>query len=445
MELDESFLKDIGMKKGQIQILIHKRNELLHRQDNAQQAKNSSSRTPDRREAQTDAVTASNAPAPSTARGGSSGATGTTSGATGTTSGANTAPPTSGKMQRSKKSQLQSSGEVLELRNCRPFRSQDADFRYVKDTVLAPESGVNDLIIPCHEYKSFAIAAELNKDQLQSKFASEVIRFASACMNIRTNGTIHFGVMDRVEDKGWKHGQIVGIKVRQREDYVDALDLYIEKCFCDNLQETARKCIHPPVFVEVISKDSQEQRFVVEVDIEPTATLVKKSCFEVYLPKYNESSRRVTLTKEPALFQRVGAKSEPVQRNRLTAFIQAVPDRDAQRETAELSSTQAHTEIPQDLGRKLSILLNDGKSYMDDSLRYILVTNRCEQDNLNYINFLMHLNIFCVFDFDEHSSVSGLYSKYKEHHEASSYFLQDFFNEIKTDTRPSQKLFDQTS
>uniref|UniRef100_H0Z2X7 SAM domain-containing protein n=1 Tax=Taeniopygia guttata TaxID=59729 RepID=H0Z2X7_TAEGU len=361
MELDESFLKDIGMKKGQIQILIHKRNELLRLQDNAQQAEDSSSKKPNRTDAQKGPARDSNAPAQGTASGSSSGAVGTTSSE-------NTAPTSGKKQKRNKTSQLQSADEVLDIRNCRPFRSQDTDFRYVKDTVLAPESGVSDLIIPCHEYKSCNTAAELNKHQLQSKFASEVI-----------------------------------------------------------------------------SKDSQEQRFVVEVDIEPTFSLVKNNCFEVYLPKYNEDSQKVTLTKEPALYQRLGAKSESVQRNKLTAFIQATPDRDAQRERAELSSTQESTEIAQDLGRKLSILLNDGKTYMDDSLRYILVTNRCEQDNLNYINFLMHLNIFCVFDFDEHSNVSGLYSKYKEHHETSSYFLQDFFKEIKTDNSPSQKLFDQTS
>ncbi|KFQ98722.1 Sterile alpha motif domain-containing protein 9-like, partial [Nipponia nippon] len=309
------------------------------------------------------------------------------------------------------------------------------------------ESGVNGLITPCHEYKSFDIAAQLNKTQLQSKFACEVIRFASACMNIRTNGTIHFGIMDSVEDKGWKHGQIVGIKVKEREYYVDALD-YIERCFSENVQEIARKCIHPPVFVEVISKDAQEQRFVVEVDIEPTSSLVKNRFFEVYLPKYNEGSQKVTLTKDRALYQRLGAKSEPIKHNDLATFIHGLQDRDAQREKAELSSAEVQTEVSQNLGRKLSILLNDGKSYMDDSLRYILVTNRCEKDDLNYINFLMHLNIFCVFDFDEDSNVSGLYSKYKEHHATRSYLLQDFSNESKISNPPSQKplyLFDQTS
>ncbi|XP_071620011.1 sterile alpha motif domain-containing protein 9-like [Heliangelus exortis] len=438
MELDESFLKGIGMKAGQIHMLIRKRNEL--RQLSAQQAKNSSSKTSDRTDAQTDPERPRNASAQKTSSGGSCGPEDKTDG--------DNAGSASGKKQRrSNKSQAKSTDEALELSNCRPFRSQNADFKYVKDRVLPPESGVSDLITPCHEYKYFAIAAELNKSQLQSKFASEVIRFASACMNIRTNGTIHFGVMDSIGDKAWKHGQIIGIKVKERELYVDALD-YIEKCFSENLQEIARKCIHPPVFVEVISRDSQEQRFVVEVDIEPTHSLVKNELFEVCLPKYKEESQKVILTKDRVLYQRLGAKSEPVKDNEKTTFIKGLQDRDAHREKAELSSAEVHAEIPQNLGRKLSVLLNDGKSYMDDSLRYILVTNRCEKHNLNNVNFLMHLNIFCAFDFDEDSNVSGLYSKFKEHHATRSYFLQDFSNESKTAIPTPQKhlcLFDQTS
>ncbi|KAM6245346.1 sterile alpha motif domain-containing protein 9-like [Porphyrio hochstetteri] len=438
MELDETFLKGIGMKGGQIHILLRKRKELLPLQGNAQQAKRSSSKTPDRAESQTDPARPRNTPAPQ--------ASGESCGPADKTSSNNTASASGKREKRSKNSQCDSTDEALQLSNYRPFRSQNTDFKYVKDRVLAPESGVNGLITPCHEFKSFATAAELNKNQLQSKFACEVIRFASACMNIRTNGTIHFGVMDSVEDKGWQHGQIVGIKVKNRDYFVDALD-YIEKCFCKTVQEVARKCIHPPVFVEVISKDSQEQRFVVEVDIEPTSNLVKKKYFEVSLPRYNETSQKVTLT-DQALYQRLGAKSERVVVNNIATFIQGLEDRDAQRESAELSSTQVHTEVSQNLGRKLAILLNDGKSCMNDSLRYILVTNRCEKHNLNSISFLMHLNIFCVFDFDEHSNVSGLCSKYKEHHTTRVYLLQDFSTESKTGNPSSQKhlsLFDQTS
>ncbi|XP_064006621.1 sterile alpha motif domain-containing protein 9-like isoform X2 [Pogoniulus pusillus] len=537
MEVDEAFLKGIGMKGGQIHMLIRKRNELRQLHLHTQQAKRSGSTTSDMANTQT-TLAAHKAPArpsststsdtantqttlaahkaptrPSSASTSDTANTQTTLAAhkaptrpssASTSDTANTQTPpnaytaparpsctsttsdtasaqtdpgrcrntsalntstgdscdpadksseddtiskSSRKQRRSKSSQVKSTDETLQLSNFRPFGSQDSDFKYVKDTVLAPETGVNDLITPCHEYKSFAIAAELNKSQLQSKFASEVIRFASACMNIRTNGTIHFGVMDSVEDKGWTHGQIIGVRVREREHYVDALD-YIERCFSEDVQEIARKCIHPPVFVEVISRDSVEQRFVVEVDIEPTSSLVKNSIFfEVRLPK-SEDSQKVTLTKDRALYQRLGAKSERVEHNRLATFIKDLKERDAQREKAERSRAQAHTEIPPNLGRKLAILLNDGKSYMDDSLWYILVANRCEKDNLNCINFLMHLNIFCVFDFDEDSNVSGLYSKYKEHHATRSYFLQDFCNESKTGNPPHQKhlsLFDQTS
>ncbi|XP_051490980.1 sterile alpha motif domain-containing protein 9-like [Apus apus] len=438
LELDESFLKGIGMKGAQIHMLIRKIKDLQQQQQKAQQGKPSSSKASGRADAQTDVLRPRKASAQKTSSGDSSGPADKTN--------KDNTASASGKRQSSN-SQLKSTDETIELSNHRPFRSQNTDFKYVKGRVLAPESGVNDLITPCHEYKSFATAAELTRERLQSKFACEVLRFASACMNIRTNGTIHFGIMDSVEDKGWKHGEIVGIKVKEREHYADALD-YIEKCFPEEVQEIARRCIHPPVFVEVISKDTQEQRFVVEVDIEPTSSLVNNQLFEVRLPKYNEDNQKVNRTKDPVLYQRLGTKSEPVKPKDLTTFIRGLRDRDAQRENAELSSAQVHTEIPENLGRKLSILLNDGKSYMDDSLWYILVTNRCEKDNLNCINFLMHLNIFCVFDFDEDSYVSGLYSKYKELHATRSYFLQDFSNEGKTGNPCAQKhlcLFDQAS
>ncbi|XP_069728548.1 sterile alpha motif domain-containing protein 9-like [Phaenicophaeus curvirostris] len=430
-ELDESFLRKMGMKGGQIHILIRKRTELLQLPQNAQQAKPPSSKTSNKTATQTDSVRPKTTPAQKSPSGDSSRAADKTSRE-------NTAPAPGKRQRRSNNSPPKNTEEGLQLSNCRPFRSQNTHFKYVKDKVLSPETGVNGLIAPCHEYKSFAIAAELNKNQLQSKFACEVIRFASACMNIRTNGTIHFGVMDSVEEGGWTHGQIIGIKVNEREHYVDALDDYIKKCFSKSVQEVARKCIHPPVFVEVIPKE-QEQRFVVEVDIEPTSDLVKSKFFEVLLPKYHEGSKKVILTKERTLYQRLGAKSEPVEHNDLATFIQGLSERDAQREKAELSSAQVHTEVPQNLGRKLSILLNDGKNYMDTSLRYILVTNRCETRDLNYINFLMHLNIFCVFDFDEDSSVSGLYSRYREHHATRPFFLQDFSNESKISNSVSQK------
>uniref|UniRef100_A0A7M4DZZ6 SAM domain-containing protein n=1 Tax=Crocodylus porosus TaxID=8502 RepID=A0A7M4DZZ6_CROPO len=380
-ELDEVFLKSIGMKGGQIHILTRKRNELLEHFHK------------------------------------------------------NTGTNNAGKKKGKKKIEA-----TLD-------RAGDINFKYVKNNVLGPETGITDLVTPCHEYKSLAIAAELDRQRLQVKLANEIIRFASACMNVRTNGTIHFGVMDRNEDKGWKHGQIVGVKVRDRDAYVDALD-YIERCFDKAEQEAARHCIHPPIFVEVIQKDSQEQTFVVEVDIEPSSSIANGRVFQVCLPRFNQDSNKVIIEKHPVFYQRVGANSEPVKTEELLPFIKGLQERDARREKAESSSREDHDGISQDLGRKLSILLTDGKNYINDSLWYILVTNRCKKEDLKHVNFLTRMNIFCVFDFDEDSNVSGLYAQFKEYHATSSHFLHDYSNENKMTTTQFQKhlcLFDHTS
>ncbi|XP_032661513.1 sterile alpha motif domain-containing protein 9-like [Chelonoidis abingdonii] len=485
-ELDEPFLKSMGMKGGQIHIITRKRNELLeHLQKNAgvdsAQANNPSikasevlgsdittnddkTRVKNRNSALFMKANAATEKTDSDLKALSikqpesfhvtsyqKGSAEThNSGAVEETGKEHTEKTMSTFCRRgSRKSRSlhENTVESLTLSKFRQFKNEDINFKYVKNRILAPETGVIDLITPCHEYKSFTTAAKLDRQRLQAKFAYEVIRYASACMNVRTNGTIHFGVMDSVEDKGWKHGQIAGIPVRDRDIYVDALD-YIEKCFEPSQQEAARNCIHPPIFTEVIQKDSQEQYFVVEVDIEPSSSTVKGKIFQVRLPRFNEQSNKVNLDKMSVLYQRVGTKSEPVKNEELVAFIQGLQEKDVRREKAESSSSEDPMEISENLGRKLSVLFTDGKNYMNDSLLYILVTNRCGKEDLKSVKFLMRMNIFCVFDFDEDSSVSGLYAKYKEHHETRSHFLQNYANENKMSTTEFQKhlgLFDHTS
>uniref|UniRef100_A0A8C3XNY6 Sterile alpha motif domain-containing protein 9-like n=1 Tax=Chelydra serpentina TaxID=8475 RepID=A0A8C3XNY6_CHESE len=424
-ELDEPFLKSMGMKGGQIHMITRKRNELLERLH---------------KNAGADSAQADN---PSIKASEVLGSDITTNDDKKRVKNRNSAVRGS----RKSHSLHENTVESLTLSKFRQFKNEDINFKYVKNRILAPETGVIDLITPCHEYKSFTTAAKLDRQRLQAKFAYEVIRYASACMNVRTNGTIHFGVMDSVEDKGWKHGQIAGIPVRDRDIYVDALD-YIEKCFEPSEQDAARNCIHPPIFTEVIQKDSQEQYFVVEVDIEPSSNTVKGKIFQVRLPRFNEHSNKVIFDKSPVLYQRVGTKSEPVKNEELVAFIQGLQEKDVRREKAESSSNEDPLEISQNLGRKLSVLFTDGKNYMNDSLLYILVTNSCGKEDLKSVNFLMHMNIFCVFDFDEDSNVSGVYAKYKEHHETRSHFLQNYSNESKMSTTEFQKhlgLFDHTS
>eukprot|EP00079_Xenopus_tropicalis_P013925 XP_002943568.3 PREDICTED: sterile alpha motif domain-containing protein 9-like [Xenopus tropicalis] len=305
----------------------------------------------------------------------------------------------------------------------RPFDKEVGNFKYVKNNVLSPETGAIDLIQPCHEYKSFSTAAKLDRLRIGTKFAYEVLRFGCACLNTRTNGTIHFGIMDSKEDKSYQHGQIVGIPVHDKDWFVDALDC-MEKAFAQNDKAVARDCIRPPKFIEVIERDGEEQRFVVEVDIVPDFHLVKGKAFQVGLPKFNEKSNKVSHEKK-AMYRRVGAKSEPVLDDDMVPFIQGLQNVDLKRQRAE---SRANHDImaPGDLGTKISALLTDGKRYLDDSLRYILVTNGCGENHLTHTSFLVRMRILCVFDFDPDSDSSGLCSIYKKHHATNIHSLKGF-------------------
>ncbi|XP_008112638.2 sterile alpha motif domain-containing protein 9-like [Anolis carolinensis] len=448
--LDDKFLKGMGMKQGQIHILIQKRDKLLqgnigyqdkiggvtaldHNKTHSESKypKESDSSTEEKKGNQEENKhkPASDLKPASLPRG-------------------SLKPQCSNEKNTTHSSDTHSEMEStvnisvpldpVRLSPFRPFKSTDINFKYVKNSVFAPETGSHDLIIPCHEYKSFDTAAMLDRPRLQVKFAREVIKFASACLNIRTNGTIHFGVMDRDKEKNRTHGQIIGIPIRETEMYVDALD-YIEKCFESSVHATARQCIHPPVFIEVISTDSHEQFFVVEVDIEPLFDIVKGKLFQVRIPDFIEKSNKINFERDKIAFQRVGSKSEPVKNDNLIKFIQDLQERDHWRKKAETFNHKNQTDSPQNLGRKLSVLLTDGKSCLDSSVWYILVANKCGEEDIKSIDFLRHINIFCVFDFDEDSSISGLYFKYKKYHATTSHFLKDYSNDNKMSTNDFSK------
>ncbi|XP_075207627.1 sterile alpha motif domain-containing protein 9-like [Anomaloglossus baeobatrachus] len=334
----------------------------------------------------------------------------------------------------------------LSTANFRPFNKDIGNFKYVKGQVLPPESGVEDLITPCHEYKSLITASKLDRTRLQAKFASEVIRFACACMNVRTNGTIHFGVLDSKEDKRCTHGQIMGITVKEQDVYVDALD-YIERCFNKGEHDAVRACIRTPKFIAVVDKECKDQRFVVEVDVVPDSGSVKGRAFQASLPKFNEKSNKAILDKK-TYYRRIGAKSVPVPEGDIdmVQFIQGLQEVDARREKAECIPL-CETTTTENITKKID-LLTGGKEYMDDTIWYILVTNKWEPSSLANINFLTRLKIFCVFDFDADSDESGLCSTYKGHHATNIHSLTDYANDSRmspSELRKSLGLFDQTS
>ncbi|KAM6913376.1 sterile alpha motif domain-containing protein 9-like [Lycodopsis pacificus] len=267
-------------------------------------------------------------------------------------------------------------------------------------------------------------------------------------MNIRSNGTIHFGVMDSKDDEGYVHGEIIGIPVQEKDIYVDALD-YIEKSFSSD-REDVRRCVRPPRFIEVVdlqSTESTEKRYVVEVDIVPSISIVKNKVYKVCLPNFKESSNKVLFEKETIL-RRVGSKTEPVIEKDISDFYEHVKDRDAQREEAEKNLFLSAPGQCPDLGRKLKMLMTCGKKRIEKDKWFILVTNKFNPDDLCNIEWLLNMRMFCVFDFDPDSKKSGLCRKYLQRHAANMHSLQSYkkSDDMSTTEFTSHlHLFEQTS
>ncbi|XP_075128130.1 sterile alpha motif domain-containing protein 9-like, partial [Leptodactylus fuscus] len=436
-KINDVFLKGLGMKQGQIQLLIAERNELV-KKHKVSQPKPGNSTNPSTLPLQDDEGHQVSPGLRATSPAEASGTTGQQE-----ESRPNTEEEHLTERETLSSGNTQSNQDLISHTDAkfRPFGEDVGNFKYVKGHVLPPECGVEDLITPCHEYKSLTTACQLDRTRLQAKFASEVIRFASACMNVRTNGTIHFGVIDKKEGKQW---QIMGIPVKDQEWYVDALD-YIEKCFHIE-HEAARNCIRTPKFIKVVTNDCEDQLFVVEVDVVSDSHFVKERAFQASLPKFNEKSNKVSYEKK-TYYRRIGAKTEPVSDEDVVRFMQKLKNLDEARVKAELKST-CDRPMTEDLGRKVSVLLTDGKKSISNSLRYILVTNQCAQNQLKNLNFLMRMNILCVFDFDPNSDNNGLCSIYKEHHAINNHSLKSYSNEGKVSTGDLKKnlsLFNQTS
>uniref|UniRef100_UPI00398F07B1 sterile alpha motif domain-containing protein 9-like n=1 Tax=Pristiophorus japonicus TaxID=55135 RepID=UPI00398F07B1 len=299
--------------------------------------------------------------------------------------------------------------------NPHPFDKEDAEFKYEKGKVLPPESGSKNLINPCHEFKSFQHAAQRDAFEQEIKFAREVIRFGAACMNSRTNGTIHFGVEDGGE---YVHGEILGVPVQNPQLFIQARDKYIEGCFLKKYRTHAEHSIRPPRFVEVLNDGTGEQHFVIEVDIVPSLSVVKGTFYTVQLPDLAKSKSGSVVYVRPSIYNRQGAASC----KDIYTMPESIRDRDFKREKAERGEELDRD----DVYRKLAELFTSIKKHMKSEVKYILVTDSCKKEDLENLSFLLGMRFFCVLDFDPNSKIQGLYSLYSK---ASPHFLEECFTE----------------
>ncbi|XP_063777456.1 LOW QUALITY PROTEIN: sterile alpha motif domain-containing protein 9-like [Pseudophryne corroboree] len=309
-----------------------------------------------------------------------------------------------------------------------PFDSTHESKCYTQHHCLPPESGASNLIDPVHEYKEFTNIANATEEDKKMKFCNEVFKFAAACMNVRTNGTIHFGVRDK------PHGEIIGIVIDDIETYVRYIDQMVNKYFDEKQVDIAKQCIRPPRFVSVLYQENiKSDLVVIEVDVVPEYAECKSEIFHTYPFILTDNTWKKSL--DQYCFIRDGGSSKNVLANvrhncaDYKLFCTKLKDRDDARIRAEHNQKTKQRKT-QEHGSKLVSLITGNRDTLDNSYYkwYILVANKCQTSHTKHLQFMHEINWFAILDFDPESATHGLCKAYQEKRKPNLHFPNQYQN-----------------
>ncbi|OCT75678.1 sterile alpha motif domain-containing protein 9-like [Xenopus laevis] len=328
-----------------------------------------------------------------------------------------------------------------------PFDCTHASKIYVQNHFLPPESGTSNYIDPVHEYKEFTKTENATENDKKMKFCNEVFRFAAACMNVRTNGTIHFGVCDK------PHGKIIGINIDNREAYVSYIGHMMNKYFEEKQLKTAKQCIRPPRFVDVLYQEkTQSDLVIIEVDVVPEHAYCNTEVFSTYQQVLIDNTWKKS--KEKSCFIRDGESSKDILANvrnsdaDLKAFYSELKLRDDARKRAE-EQCKIKQRKNIDEGPKLVSLITGNRGMMDNSFYkwYILVSNKCHQSQTSHLDFMYEIPWFAVLEFDPESVTNGLCKSYREERVPNLHFPSQYQNmdNVTCEKLEDLKLYQQVS
>lgn len=313
-----------------------------------------------------------------------------------------------------------------------PFDNFSDGTRYIQHHMLnVPETGPLNLIDPAHEFKLLSNTENALEEDIKMKFSNEVFRFAAACMNSRTNGTIHFGIRDN------PHGEIEGIKVTKKEAYIDHFDRYIEKYFDEQYIGAAKACIRQPRFVEVLLPNgTPSDTFVIEIDVVPRHSICNTKYFCTNTYDFKSKCCR------KAVFIRDGASSKNIKNtNEFEKFKSNLTLLADSRKRAEEEHNLKQKKTMNE-GLKLVSLLTGNRDMLDDSYYdyYILVTNKCHPSQTSHLDFLQEIKWFAVLDFDSESETNGVFKTYQKTRNAKLHFPYHYENKVGSVSEQAEKL-----
>ncbi|XP_029444748.1 sterile alpha motif domain-containing protein 9-like isoform X2 [Rhinatrema bivittatum] len=319
--------------------------------------------------------------------------------------------------------------------------------RYLEHHIIClPESGPMNLIDPVHEFKLFTNTQNATEEDMKMKFCNEVFRFAAACMNSRSNGTIHLGVKDK------PHGEIIGVQHNNKVVFIDWFHQMMKQYFKPDDHNAAQNCIRPPRFIDVLHQNNTlSGKFVIEVDVVPQYSFCKSILFSTYQQTFTDKGWKKSI--ELSCFIRDGASSKDILANvrkkdsEYKSFLANLASLDDSRKTAE--EKQSEKSKRGNEGSRLVSLLTGNKDTLDDSYyNYnILIANKSHECQIKHLEFLKEIQWFAVLEFDPDSMSNGVCKSYSKNRAANLHF-PDQYKDIDKSTFEkieNLNLFKQTS
>lgn len=259
------------------------------------------------------------------------------------------------------------------------------DFFY-KKACVKPDKG--NLLVPVHKFHN-------KKDITSSFIAREAVRFISACINGRKNGTIHFGI-DESSDRS---GVVSGI-LKSRQICADNINRELVHCIQESFRlysNSVLPCVRPVQEVTVDGTDN----VVLEIDVVTSSWFCLDQLIPIHFPPKGPQEEKIFLLDQSPLCEIL-----PVDMKNRDSVEELYSKIFVERRSLETERDNLVDEEKR-LCKTLSELLKGkGNAYVTDEFIPIIVTgnmSRCE--NGESIKKVMNVDIAfssakVVLDFD---------------------------------------------
>ncbi|XP_070178374.1 sterile alpha motif domain-containing protein 9-like [Littorina saxatilis] len=282
----------------------------------------------------------------------------------------------------------------------RKFKQDPKTCKYLKGQLDIHETA-DGFILPSTELKHY----EREDTPLKEKFLLKSLKFICGCMNSRRNGTIYFGVPEGdTQDQEFEYAEIVGVSLEEHErnEYYECFHRFLEKCFLKK-SKVVKECVYGPYFVRIKTQQTESERFVIEVDVEPAAD----TCVENYF-EFDPGHINKNLKEEKGVYLR-GIEGGTVQTKILPSdatekYKEDLPAIVKKRKEEEKKREGYMETRTNDAAKRLTAFMKECDESVDPVLLISKPTENVKADMDACLKFVKRIPWVAVLDFDYQSS-----------------------------------------